>query len=43
LELPCAQYAELPFRQPHKPFCVDFVSLGETNLTQKGHVADARR
>lgn len=42
LELPCAQYTELPFRQPHKLFCVDFVSLCETNLTQKGHGADAR-
>ena len=37
LELQRAEYSALALGQAHKDFCVDFVSLSETNLTQFGH------
>jgi hypothetical protein len=41
-ELAGAQDAVLALRHSHKTFCVEFVSLSETNLTQIGHAADSR-
>jgi hypothetical protein len=44
LQLTGTQNAVLLLRKLRKPFCVDFVSLSETNVTQIGHEAilDAR-
>jgi hypothetical protein len=43
LQLMGTQNAVLSFRKLRKPFCVDFVSLSETNLTQIGHDRWCRR